>query len=218
LAKNQKKGEQQGWSRPPSAPEVRRRLAALRDYRWSSYPAYAGYRQPPAWLTTQELLRRIGGRDERQRRAKYRRFAEAILRQGVEPEGWGAWRERVALGSAEFCRQLGRVVRADARTQPQARQLRPRPSFGDVVRSVEKVRGEPWAQFRERYGDWGRDLVLWLARRYGGLGLVQLGQQAGGMSAAAVSEAVRRLQRSMSDDEALQRTAAMASTLLKIET
>lgn len=39
----------------------------------------------------------------------------------------------------------------------------------------------PWTAFRDRYGDWGRDLALYLGRKVAGLKLAELGE-AGGAS------------------------------------
>jgi len=56
---------------------------------------------------------------------------------------------------------------------------------------VERLKGERWAAFRDRRGDWGRDLALAVARRSTGLTLRELGARAGGLDYAAVSEAIR---------------------------
>ena len=64
-----------------------------------------------------------------------------------------------------------------------------------MVRAVERVKGEPWESFLDRYGDWGRDLALWVARRHTGMTLRELGEAVGGMGYSAVSEAVRHFQR-----------------------
>ena len=42
---------------------------------------------------------------------------------------------------------------------------------------VEGVRGEAWEQFAERHADWGRDLVLYLARCRSGLTLAGSAQR-----------------------------------------
>ena len=56
------------------------------------------------------------------------------------------------------------------------------------------LKGEPWSAFRDRYGDWGRDLVLWAGRRYCGMRLAELSEKAGGIGNSAVTLAVQRLQ------------------------
>ena len=56
---------------------------------------------------------------------------------------------------------------------------------------VEKIKGEKWEDFRERYGDWGRDVVLYVGRKGCGLSLRRLGEAVGGMDYAAVSAAIK---------------------------
>ena len=48
-------------------------------------------------------------------------------------------------------------------------------------------------EFRDRRGDWGRDLVFWAGREYGGYTLRELGEWAGGVDYSAVSGAIARL-------------------------
>jgi hypothetical protein len=71
------------------------------------------------------------------------------------------------------------------------------------VKSVERIKGEPWASFRDRHGDWGRDLVLWAGRHYGGLTLGALGKRAGGVDYSAVAMGISRLGARARRDRAL---------------
>jgi hypothetical protein len=50
-------------------------------------------------------------------------------------------------------------------------------------------------EMTKRYGDWGRDLALWIDRRRGGLTLRELGERVGGLDYSAVSEAGRTYER-----------------------
>ena len=52
-------------------------------------------------------------------------------------------------------------------------------TLSEVIASVEKVKGERWVEFRDRHGDSGRDLVLYLGRRRCGLKLQELAGAAG---------------------------------------
>ncbi|MBU1693509.1 MAG: hypothetical protein KKC51_06050 [Verrucomicrobia bacterium] len=73
--------------------------------------------------------------------------------------------------------------------------LRKEVKWEEVVRAVEKTKGESWDAFADRHGDWGRDLALWVARRRAGMTLRNLGVVAGGMDYSAVSEAIRYFER-----------------------
>jgi len=65
--------------------------------------------------------------------------------------------------------------------------------FGEVVRAVESVKGETWADFSGRRGGWGRGLALHAGRLRCGLTLRDLGEQAGGLAVPAVAKALERM-------------------------
>jgi chromosomal replication initiation ATPase DnaA len=62
----------------------------------------------------------------------------------------------------------------------------------EVVKVVERKRGEAWAEFSNRHGDWGRELVLYLARRRSGLTLGEIGLALGIKEYKTVGRAVQR--------------------------
>ena len=71
-----------------------------------------------------------------------------------------------------------------------------------------------WFNRGQRRGNWGRDAALWLGRRGGRLRLAQLGQLAGGMDYATVSQAVARFSRRLGEDpEPRQELAAIEQQL-----
>jgi hypothetical protein len=182
--------------RAPSEEEVKRRLDKLREYRWSSYRAYAGYGGKPAWLETEVLVARAGGE------GKYRAGVEEQIRQGVEESPWEGVKWGVVLGTEAFVRAVRRRLKSGRET-PGKRLLRLRVSFEEVVREVERLSGEGWGQFSERHGDKRRDMVLWVARGCSGLTLAELGQKAGGLDYAAVAMAVRRFPAACERDKSL---------------
>ena|SRR5271157_4041950 len=60
-----------------------------------------------------------------------------------------------------------------------------------------------WSTFRDRYGDWGRDLVLYLGRKECGLRLRELGEAAGGIDYVSVGAAVQRFARRLTNEKSL---------------
>jgi len=74
-----------------------------------------------------------------------------------------------------------------------------------VVARVEQLKGETWAEFRDRQGDWGRDAVLWLGRQCGGKKLGELAQLVEVGTAAAVALAVKRFAARLATDAKLRR-------------
>jgi putative transposase len=195
LGKDQRRSEGQGLASP--SPElVQARLEALRQYRWSSYPAYADYREAPAWLTCQELWRRAQ-RDGATATASYRWHVEEPLKgDGAEAETLvDRIQGALALGSEAFLDRLRRGVRGDRRQQPAVRAWQRLLPFERVIAAVAGEKGEPWDGFRDRHRDSGRDMALWSGRRHCGLTQRELGQKTGGMAAAAVGDAVRGIER-----------------------
>jgi REP element-mobilizing transposase RayT len=218
LGKNERRQEQAGRLLQPTREEVTNRLKMLREYEWSSYRVYAGYRERSGWLTTKELLGRIA-KNEAEAKQRYREKTERMIRQGVEETEVERWRGRVAVGRQEFMERVRRMVKANKREQPQWRQMAQWIDFEDVVKAVENMKREEREEFWERRGDWGRDMTLALARKWSGMSLRDLGEAAGGMDYGAVSEAVRRLERRLSTDKKLRQIHyKLTNTILKIET
>ena len=56
-----------------------------------------------------------------------------------------------------------------------------------------------WADFSSRHGDWGRELVMYLARKRSGLTLRGIGDALGGVEYKNVSKAVRRFEDSLAN-------------------
>mgnify|MGYP001615576311 CR=1 FL=1 len=55
-----------------------------------------------------------------------------------------------------------------------------------------ELKKEKWEAFRDRYGDWGRDLVLYLGRTECAMKLRPLAEAVGGIDYVSVSAAVKR--------------------------
>jgi REP element-mobilizing transposase RayT len=202
-----------GVTSKPSASVVTERIGRLRDYRWSSYRFYIGLARKPDWLTCQSVLDLGGGRKEQQRR-RYREYVESAVREGVARTPWEDLKEQVALGSQRFVESLRRSVMGNIREQRGAVRLRvARPALKEVIARVEELRGERWAQFRDRYGDRGRELVLYLGQRVCGLKLSEVGQAAGMDNYKAVAAAIRRYEERLKTDKAEQKWVRQACQL-----
>jgi hypothetical protein len=211
LNKRKQAASRAGAIAAPSARLVAERLSRLREFRWSSYRAYAGYGTGAGWLWRQPLDRICGGKSESERRAALRQYTEQPVRQGTLERPWDRLVAGLVLGTEAFARQLYDRVRANAREQPAVRRLAKRLEWEQIVGALEQTRGERWTEFSARHGDWGRDAALWLGRKRGRYTLSQLGQLAGGMDYAAVGQAVSRF------GKRLVNTPALRKSLAKIE-
>ena len=201
LDKGGKKAEAAGWT-VPDPTTVSQRLASLRKYRWSSYRAYAGYASTPEWLSTQELLRRACRRKD-ERVGRYRGDIQARLTKGVEPELHERLADGFALGTEAFRESIRAAGKGDREIAGTGR-LRPRKSYADIVAIIETLRGEECGVFMSLRGDWGKPLLLWAARRYGGLTLKQVGECVGGMDYTAVAMAIKRFEQKAETDRSLR--------------
>ena len=170
-------------------------------YRWSSYRAYLGLTSPPCWLERRTILKLGGGRDE-EAAGRYRRYVEEAIRQGLAASPWEALRERMLLGGVDFARRLARGISLGRGEKGRPERLA-RPTVGEIIGAVEAVKREKWESFRDRHGDWGRDLVFYIGRKDWALKLRELGAAAGGVADIAVSMAARRMAKRVTRDPAL---------------
>jgi putative transposase len=205
LGKPARQRSAHGMASQPDAKQVAERLERLRRYAWSSYRAYVGRAKKPQGLTTRRVLEMVGGRGWAEQQRAYQRLVEEAVREGVAESPWERLEAGMVLGGQEFVDHMRRHLRGDEREQPQLRQLRPRPSWEEVVAAVEKVKGERWEAFRDRYGDWGRDLALYVGRRRAGMRLRQLAEAAGGLDYGSAAGAVRRFARRLSHERGLKK-------------
>ena len=207
-----------GAAGPPDARLVQERIRRMRRNQWGSYRAYAGLAKKPEWLTCDVILEMLGGKaSERQR--NYREYAERALREGLPRSPWEQLQEQVVLGGKAFVEKLRQHVKGNAREQRGAARLAsPRPKHGEVIAAMEKLKGQSWLEFRDRHGDSGRDLVLYVGQRACGLKLGELAAAAGMTEYSAVSIAIRRfekrLKRSKADRELLNRLCQMLNVAM----
>ena len=123
--------------------------------------------------------------------------------------------ENLAFGSQQFLEKLlGNSGAEDLDREARAR-LMARPSFPDIVRMVEELKSQPWAAFRDRRGDWGRDLALYLGRELGAMTLAELGQAVEAGSRMTVSVALRRFRERLSQDKSLRKRLTEAKNGLQ---
>jgi chromosomal replication initiation ATPase DnaA len=146
----------------------------------------------------------------------YRAYVEEAIREGIEESPWEQVQGQLILGGATLKNKAQRFLRGDRREQRAIGQLQRR-QVSEIIEVVSQLKGEAWKEYRDRRGDEGRDLVLWLARRYCGLRLRELGQLAGGLDYAAVSVAMTRFAQRMRTDRPLAKHVAKAVRMFNVE-
>jgi putative transposase len=189
-----KKGKQQEKKglRTASSEQIARRLAELRGYPWSSYRAYAGFAGVPKWLTTKDVLVQAGSISGGAS-ASYRQAVKDRLLMGASESRAEAMRDAFALGGEAFRAEIRKLVKG-GREIVEPTGLASRPTWPEFVRKVERVMDEKAESFMNRRGSFGKPLLLWLARRYGGMTLREAGAAAGGMDYTAVAMSIKRLE------------------------
>ena len=202
LGKIDKKVEGLGWKEPTNE-EIKARLARLRGHPWSSYRACAGYVAAPQWLTCERLweMCRSKGRTGQE---SYRRYVESIVKGGKEEDLASGFKVALAIGSTGFVEKMKRRVSGDHKEQPDIKRWQRLTPFENVIKALEKVRGERWEDIKGRHGDDGRDMALLLGRRYCGLSLKELGESVGDMEYHAVSKALSRMARKVDANRGLK--------------
>ena len=213
LSKANRQADQAGAGAKPTAKAVQTRLAELRGYRWSSYRAYIGLASPPRWLERETILQLGGGRGP-EAALRYRQHVEQAVRQGLAVHPWEEVRDRTVLGGVDFARRLAQGIGLGKGEKARGRRLA-RPTVAQIIRVVEAAKGEKWESFRNRHGDWGRDLVFHLGRKGWALRLRELGDAAGGVDDVAVSMAARRIPQRAAKDPAL--SAALQQSQEKLQ-
>ena len=62
------------------------------------------------------------------------------------------------------------------------------------MQAVEAAKGEAWEAFVDRRGDAGRAVALWVGHRRAGLKQSELGARVGGVSHAAISQEIAKIE------------------------
>ena len=160
-------------------------------YPWSSLGYYLGTSSVPSWLTVKDVLNPFGSKGKR----GYREFIEDGIRQGLRSP-WEDVRGQAVLGSPGFVEEA--VKRHDAGKGKKIKIARRRELAGlkpeAILKAVgkyygiraEELKGRGWRYTEPRY------VASCLLRRYGLLGLREIGERVG-LHFSAVGNAVKRV-------------------------
>jgi REP element-mobilizing transposase RayT len=214
LGKAARRADRLGVRGQPARGLVQERIEHLRRYRWSSYRAYIGLAKRPAWLECDAVLELNGKGAKVEQMKNYQRYVEEAVREGLQESPWEQVKGQLFLGPQQVWEKLCKTIQAGKREQPQRRNLARRPSFAEIISVVEDLKDERWEDIRDRRGDWGRELALYLGRRLSVMKLTELGCAIGGSDYAAVSVAIKRFQGRLNTDKKLAQIVKRAHTRL----
>ena len=89
--------------------------------------------------------------------------------------------------------QVSDRLTGDRQEQRAASRLkRDRLDWRSLIAAMERAKGQRWERFRERHGDSGRDMLLYMGQRRCGMKLKELAAQSGLASYGAVAMAIKR--------------------------
>jgi hypothetical protein len=160
----------------------------------------------------------LGGGAKAEQRRRYRDYVETAVREGLEQSPWESVREQAVLGSAEFLASLRKQIGGDEQEQRAARRLLgERPPFEALIGAIEKVKGRKWAEFRDEYGDTGRDMALYLGRRLCGMKLRELARLVGLRNYGVVATNAKRYELRLKEDRAEKARMKQVCQLLNCE-
>jgi len=168
------------------------------DYLWSSYRAYVGVERSWPWLRREFLLDQINpGKKGAQK--SYRRYVEEALREPVA-DPLNKVIASTLLGSEEFIdwvREKWAKKKGLHRDISALKELALRPDLQLLQRKAEEIFGEGTLLSRKT--------ALYLAHRFSGVSLGEIGRFFGGISPSAVSQNTRRFQALLEGDPGLSR-------------
>ena len=215
LGKSDRQRARAGAGSLPARELVRQRLSTLRTFRWSSYRAYLGLEDCPAWLDRDAVLE-LGGGPKSARQENYRKYVENQVREGLPEKPWEAIRDQILLGGARFAAEVKKHAAKTGQAAKPGQWSGQLVSWEEVTACVEKARAGRWEDFKDKHGDRGRDQALHLARRTTGLTVSELAQRAGLKQGANVSMSVKRYQKLIDQNETERKLAAKAAKMLLV--
>lgn len=201
LGKRQRAAGRQGMGEAASKEVVGERLESLSKFNWSSYPAYCGRGKQPDWLHVGRVLEGFP-RGARGKHA-YRGYVEEAIRSGQEESPWTNVVGGFVLGGEELLDEIRERITGNPKEQSGLKAIRRAADIEEIVEMVSRAKGERWEDFGGKRGDWGRAMVLMLARRNEGISNRTLARWMGGKDDSTVSQTVRRLQERIKKDRKL---------------
>ena len=180
----------------------------LKDYQWSSYPAFGGYSKEPEWLETRWLLS-LFGKDHKQAKRRYRSFVESVQNEKIEDPSSDIVGGFI-LGGADFVNWIkDRFLNKDLHEKeiPQLKSLKPRLTPEDLLAVVcDEFDCERETIIRKgKKRNLVRDVAIYLSREMTGETGVSLGRYFGGISGSGVTLRYNHIDSKIQGDRKLRR-------------
>lgn len=177
----------------------------LKDYRWSSYPAYVGRRKPPSWLYRDMVYSMLGGKGRR-----YRSFVEQGIDEDVQQFYSGKYFSSMLGGDTFKQKILEHHGQSDPEV-PERKRLRKLPSLDQVIDTVTSVVGGDRKRVYEGVRgqrNVARMLVAYFASSSSQLTQRQIAEALGMTHYSAVASSLRRLRQLRERDHRVKQLQA----------
>ena len=168
------------------------------EYPWSSYKSYIGKNRVPEWQRTEFILNYFGLNTSGNAKINYMNFVEALLGKKY-PSPLEATTASTILGSKKFVQKISKQHLSERRIDhnvPAGRKLAPRISVDEIIDIVKNELDDN--------GNLTRKVCIFLCRKHSGARLREIGERFG-ISEAAVSQASRRLELQVMQDQRLKK-------------
>jgi REP element-mobilizing transposase RayT len=174
------------------------------QYRWSSYPAFAGNQTPPAFLETDWLLSNFG-KSKKEARKNYMDFVEGIDISTLENPSKNLTAGLI-LGETDFINWVKDSFlsnRKDEKEMPQLKKLKSRISAETVVEKIGKAfncNADLILQKGRKHNK-AREIAIYFARDLTGLSCKDLGSYFGGVSGALITIMHHRIAKEVAESK-----------------
>lgn len=188
-------------------------VARPEEYAWSSYRATCGLEPAPEWLALERLAPHFGEPDSWQ--GNYRGYVEEKL--GSDERLWDHRVNGIYLGSEPWLLEVRKLVESKLRTDehPRAHREVGRPKMATIVAAVATAFETTETAIRKGRGGAAREIAAWLGWYEGLHRLRSIAAALRIGSSGRISDLVRKCERMLRQDPALQGKLELAFAALR---
>lgn len=180
----------------------------LKDYQWSSYPTFSGYKKAPEWLETGWLLSLFGKSKKR-----YRQFVEDVQYVEIRDPSKEIVNGLI-LGGIEFVNWIKTTFldkMASSKEKPQLIKLKPGIEINRIIAFVcDEFDCERDTIIQKgSKKNIARDVAIYLSRQMTGESGVTLGNYFGGICGAGITVRSNHIKKQLEKDRKIRRQVSM---------